>query len=161
MKRTSLRVEFDKGQYEVLANLLTEIENKIEKGLSVDSEIEEFNKIGGKSSFYTVDDIVAYHSYTNEEDFIKALLLPEPYKVENITDDQVLEMLLMLSEERVESVFDYYLMVLEMSTNRENVLEVLDKSSGNLNAEVLVRLKEMVEDLLFDDGNDQPTVIHL
>jgi len=161
-RNRSIKVEFDKEQYDVLTGLLNDIENRIENGLNVDSEINEFNRIGEKPDFYDFDHMISYHSYTDEDSFIKAILLPKPYKIENITEEEVL-MILNLANENgdVESVFDYYLNLLKNSIQKNKALAILNNNLSKIDKTLFLKLKELVEECLLDDKTNTSSVIRL
>ncbi|WP_299438558.1 hypothetical protein [uncultured Aquimarina sp.] len=101
--RTELEPNIERAEelFTEILSLISKFDSAFDQGDEdlMDTTVNQLNELTGKS--ISKDDLYEYWGYTSIEDLAFDISLPSPQKVENITNDEVIEI-----KRRIETIFE-------------------------------------------------------
>ena len=118
MNRTLLFevTSYDQSNYDEVSRLISEIEEKLEDGDDVSSEIARVHIFANKENKFNEDTFRNYWTAMSKEELIEEILTPSPPKIENISQEEILLTLTKMTKTDL-AHSDYYLSLLRLNSS--------------------------------------------
>ncbi|MCH2044178.1 MAG: hypothetical protein MK212_08535 [Saprospiraceae bacterium] len=102
---------YDASKYDVIDQLISTIEDKLDYNEDISDEIAQVHLVANKVNQFDEDTFKNYWSAVSKEEIIEEILTPNPPRIENITQEEILQVLEKMTKLDI-AHSDYYLELL-------------------------------------------------